>query len=192
MAKQEFQTVEELIKNIQENRTQTSANAKDEVRVAQAMLNDPSYKVDIYSKKGIQGQYCPYEDVRAMCSSVIKDTTKISQAEADGLIKDYQFDRAEAQSMVNFSKEFINTYIQTGRKLPLGGRERSNVQLAIKTKEAKIASFPAATSVDSDGNKVYSTSQGKFVPEHDTIKVYSSCPAWLQNRGVKPSGLFFV
>ena len=186
MAKQEFQTVEELIKNIQENRTQTSANAKDEVRVAQAMLNDPSYKVDIYSKKGIQGQYCPYEDVRAMCSSVIKDTTKISQAEADGLIKDYQFDRAEAQSMVNFSKEFINTYIQTGRKLPLGGREKSNVQLALKVKEAKISSFPMATSVDANGNKVYTTGTGKQVPEHNTIKVFSSCPSWLQNKEDNP------
>ena len=178
----EVVSVKDLIKNIAETRTQTAANAKDEVRVAQAMLNDPDYKVDIYTKKGIQSQYCPYEETRAMCADIIKDTTKMSAREAEDLSKNYVFDRNTAQTMVNFSKEFVNTYIQTGRKLPLGGRERSNVQLAIKTKEAKIASFPAATSVDSDGNKVYSTSQGKFVPEHDTIKVYSSCPAWLQNK----------
>jgi len=174
--------VQDLIKQIQDTRTQTAANAKDEVRVAQAMLNDPEYKVDIYTKKGIQGQYCPYEETRAMCADIIKDTTKMSQAEAEELSKNYQFDKNTAQTMVNFSKEFVNTYIQTGRKLPLGGRERSNVQLALKTKEAKVATFPSATSVDANGNKIYSTTQGKLVPEHDTVKVFSSCPAWLQDK----------
>ena len=44
--------VNDLIKEINENRTQTSASSKDEVRVMNAMLNDPEFKVDIF-----QGDY---------------------------------------------------------------------------------------------------------------------------------------
>ena len=72
----ETTTVKDLIANIAETRTQVSANSKDELRVAQAMLNDPTYKVDIYTNKGIVGQYCPYDEARRMCASIIKDATK--------------------------------------------------------------------------------------------------------------------
>lgn len=180
MAK-EAMTVKELIADIAETRTQTSANSKDEVRVAQAMLNDPTYKVDIYTKKGVVGQYCPYEESRAMCAAIIKDTTKVSSKEAEELAGNYQFSKSDAQSMVNFSKEFINTYTQTGRKLPLGGRERSNVALQLKVKEAKMSSFPSVA-VDAEGNKIYTSTQGKMIPEHETLKVSSSCPAWLKDK----------
>ena len=178
MAK-EVTTVKALIKEIAETRTQSSANAKDEVRVAQAMLNDPSYKVDVYSKKGVIGQYCPYDESRAMCASIIKDTTKVSTKEAEELASCYQFSKNDAQTMINFGKEFINTYTQTGRKLPLGGRAKSNVALQLKQKEAKMSSFPSVT-VDAAGNKVYSTSQGKMVPAHNTLKVSGGAPLWLR------------
>lgn len=175
-------TVRELIKDIQEHRTQTSANAKDELRVAMAMLNDPTYVVDVYSKNGVVGQYCPYREVRDMCANIIKDTTKMSAKEATELAEGYQFDRAAAQTMINFSKEYVNTYVETGRKLPLGGRSKSNVQLAIKTKEAKLNSFPTATSVDANGNKVYTHGIGKMSPEHNTIKVYNGSLPWLKTE----------
>ena len=35
--------------------------------------------------------------------------------------------------MINISKQFIHTYLETGRKLPLGGREKSNISLVNKT-----------------------------------------------------------
>ena len=181
MAK-EVTTVKELIKEITTTRTQTSANSKDEVRVAQAMLNDPSYVVDIYAKNGVVGQYCPYTEMRQVTAAIIKDTTKITAKEAEELAGKYQFGKAEAQSMVNFSKEFINTYIETGRKLPLGGRARSNVQLAKKVKESRPASFPAATSIDANGEKVYTTQSNGMSPEFDTIRVYGSAPKWLKDQ----------
>ncbi len=116
-----------------------------------------------------------------MCASIIKDTTKMSAKEATELANNYQFDKSTTQAMINFSKEYINTYIETGRKLPLGAREKSNVQLAIKTKESRINSFPTATSVDADGNKVYTQSTGKMTPEHNTIKVYNGALPWLKS-----------
>ena len=181
MAK-EITTVKELIADIAENRTQKSANAKDEVRVAQAMLNDPTYVVDIYAKDGVVGQYCPYTERRQVAANIIKDGAKVSAREAEEIAGKYQFGKAEAQSMVNFSKEFINTYIETGRKLPLGGRARSNVQLAKKTKESKPATFPAATSINSNGEKVYTTQSNGMSPEFDTIRVFGSAPKWLKEK----------
>ena len=47
--------VRELVNEINETRTQTSASAKDEVRVMQAMLNDDSFVVDVYGNKGVKG-----------------------------------------------------------------------------------------------------------------------------------------
>ncbi len=181
MAK-EFSTVKELINNIAETRTQTSANTKDEIKVAQAMLNDPTYVVDVYSKNGVSGQYSPYADTRAMIADIIKDATRVSAREADELARNYQFTKNGAQTMVNFSKEFINTYLQTGRKLPLGAREKSNCSLVKKVKEAKVSTFPVATSVDANGNKVYTSSPAGMTPAYETIKVTGSCPSYLKNQ----------
>ncbi len=173
-------TVVELINTISSTRTQTSANAKDENRVALAMLNDPTYVVDIYNKNGISGQYSPYAETRSMVADIIKDTTKVSSAEAQELANNYQFNKNGAQTMINFGKEFVNTYVQTGRKLPLGCREKSNVSLSKKTKEAKVNSFPVPTAVDANGEKTYVTTAG-MTPAYETLKVSGSCPAHLKN-----------
>ena len=177
----ETTTVKDLIANIAETRTQVSANSKDELRVAQAMLNDPTYKVDIYTNKGVVGQYCPYDEARRMCASIIKDTTRMSAKEAEELAYNYKFDKASAQTMVNFGKEFINTYVKTGRKLPLGGRERCNAILQLKTKEARMVSVPSV-SVNEDGGTVIHHGAGgtKMVPEHDVIKATGGVPKWIK------------
>ena len=175
----EYTTVRELINEISTTRTQTSANAKDEIRVALAMLNDPTYVVDVYNKNGVSYSYCPYDDARSMIADIIKDATKVSADEAAELAYGYQFTKSGAQTMISFSKEYINTYLQTGRKLPLGCRERSNCALVKKEKEAKVNSFPVPTAVDGNGNKTYNTS-ASMTPAYDTIKVIGSCPAHLK------------
>ena len=45
----------------------------------------------------------------------------MSKTETDGLMDNYEFKNQEANAMIGLSKEFINTYLNTGRKLPLGG-----------------------------------------------------------------------
>ena len=177
----EVATVKELIKLIADTRTQTSANAKDENRVAVAMLNDPTFSVDVYKKDGIVGTYSPYEDARIMVAGIIKDTAKISDSEATKLASEYQFGKSEAQTMINFGKEFINTYLETGRKLPLGCREKSNCSLVRHVKEARTNSFPVPTGVDASGNKTYGTTTGT-TPEYNTIKVSGACPTHLKNK----------
>ena len=174
-------TVKELIKEINETRTQTSASAKDETRVMRTMLNDPTFKVDVYGKSGVEGVYCPYEESRTMIGNIIRDTTKISGKEAMELANNYEFGKQESNIMVGLSKEFVNTYLQTGRKLPFGGRADSNISISRKVKEAKVISSPKKVGVNDDGTDKYeSVSDGSVTPAHGSIKVYSSCPPWLK------------
>lgn len=175
-------TVKELIKEINETKTQISASAKDEVRVMKAMLNDPTFKVDIYGNSGVEGQYCPYDEARMMVANIIKDTTKISSKEAADLANSYEFGKQEANIMIGISKEFINTYIETGRKLPLGGRETSNISIAKKVKEERTNSFPKKVGVNDDGTDRYETVSEGVIPAHGSLKVYSSAPSWLTNK----------
>ena len=154
--------VRELVNEINETRTQTSASAKDEARVMQAMLNDDSFVVDVYGNKGVKGQYCPYEESRTMIANIIKSTTKINAKEAEDLANAYEFGKQESTIMVGLSKEFVNTYTETGRKLPLGGREHSNISIAKKVKPEKASD------------------SGKVTPSHNGLKVYSGCPSWLK------------
>ena len=184
MVTKDAMTVKDVIANIAETRTQTSANSKDENRVALAMLNDPTYVVDIYNKEGIVGQYSPYAETRDMISNIIKDTAKISEGEAKKLAENYQFDKKNSQAMINFGKEFVLTYLQTGRKLPMGCREKSNCSLIKITKDARTSSFPVPNGVDANGEKIYTTTTGT-TPAYESIRVSGACPAHLKNKAKK-------
>ena len=176
-------TVEELIKEINETRTQTSASAKDETRVMRTMLNDPTFKVDVYGKSGVEGVYCPYEESRTMIANIIRDTTKISGKEAMELSQSYEFGKQESNIMIGISKEFIKTYLETGRKLPLGGRENSNISIAKKIKKERVGGFPQKVGVNSDGtDKFVNSGSETTIPAHGSIKVYSQCPSWVKDR----------
>lgn len=174
--------VRALVDEINNTRTQTSANTKDENRVMRAMLNDPTFKVDIWGRNGIEGQYCPYEEARTLVANILKDTAKISTTEANDLASHYEFGKQESNIMIGISKEFLNTYIETGRKLPLGGREASNISIAKKVKESRSNSFPRKIGVNEDGTDKYETVTEGDIPTHGSLKVYSSAPSWLNNK----------
>lgn len=168
--------VTELLKDIEVNLSQRSASAKDETRVMQAMLNDPDYKVGEYTKAGKVGEYCPRESAQAVVKSIIQNGAKVSSAEANSIAQGYQFSKSEAENMCDISKEFINTYVQCGRKLPLGGRENMNVSLAIKRVPAQDKKLP---------NKGISGATNKDIikiPAHNTIKSQGGCPKWLRKK----------
>ena len=175
----EVMSVKEIIQSISKNRTQTSANSKDEIRVAQAMMNDPTFSVDVYGKEGKIATFSPYAAMHDFAATVIQNATKITEPEAKRLVEDYQFGKDEATDIVNFSKEFINTYLDTGRKLPLGCREKSNCSLIRVVKEAKVNSYPVPNGIDANGEKTYTTATG-ITPEYHTIKVSGACPAHLK------------
>ena len=172
--------VREILDEIKKNLSQESSSAKDEERVMQAMLNDKEYVVGVYGNAGKVGEYSPSADARKLATSIIQSTTKISAAEAEKLADEHTFTKSEANSMIGISKEFVNTYVQTGRKLPLGGRETSNVKLIIKHEEEKVKRYPKKVGVNEDGSARYDKEATTIIPAHDSIRVQGSCPVWLK------------
>ena len=169
-------TVLALIKDVQDNLTNASASHKDEVRIMQAFLNDTSYEVGVYDKTGKVGTVAPAKEFRSVISNAIVATTKISKEEADSLVAGYEAKKSDAESMLTVSKEFLNTYLQTNRKIGLGGREKSNVSLI---KKETTRSYPKQVGVDAAGKPIYEKAEVKVSP-YDSIKVSSPCPAWIK------------
>ena len=172
-------TVQNLVKEIKDGLSQTSSSTKDEIRVMQAMLNDTEYEVGVYGNTGLKETYNPAKDFRGMLSGVVASTTKISKEEAAALVNDHEVSKSEATTMVNVSKEFVNTYIATGRKLPFGGREKSNIAISGKEVEETTKTYPKKVGVNEDGTGRYESGERK-VPAHFTAKVYGSCPDWVK------------
>lgn len=171
--------VTDLTKEIKDNLSQTSSSRKDEVKVMQAMLNDTSYEVGVYDASGLKETYNPAKDFKTMASSIISSTTKISKDESEKLMSDYEVSKSEASSMVDISKEFVNTYLTTGRKLPFGGRETSSFALSQKHVEKSVKHPPKKVGVNEDGTDRYELGT-KVIPEHDSVRVYASCPDWVK------------
>lgn len=171
--------VNDLLNEIKTSLKQKNASQKDEVRVMQSMLNDDTYKVGLYNKSGETGQYCPAEDYRSMVSSIISSTTKISKDEASALAKEHEASKQEAATMVNISKQFTLTYLETGRKYPLGGREKTNFALSLKDVPERVKPCPQKVGIDDNGQDIYETTE-KTTPAHLGLKAYSSCPEWLK------------
>lgn len=167
-----METVYQVISEIKDNLKQKSASQKDENRVMRAMLNDPSYSVGVYSREGKVGEYCPFEDTRKMIGNIVSSTTKITFNEAKSLADSYEFTKSDANTMINISKEFMNTYLQTGRKLPLGGREKMDTKLELKHVDEKEKSVPSKSE---DKERQFVT-----IPMHDEVKAKGSCPSWLK------------
>ena len=169
--------VSDLLAEIQENHKQVSASQRDEVRVMQAMLNDTSYEIGVYNKSGKIGDYCPAKDFKSMQTSIVSSVTKISKDEAAKLVENYEATKADATSMVSISKEFINTYLSSGRKLPLGGREKSNFALSEKVVPRTEKTYQRRVLADGEVNWEPGK---KTIPEHKGLKARSSCPSWVK------------
>jgi hypothetical protein len=174
-----MENVKDLIKDIHDNLKQASASSKDEVKVMKAMLNDKDFTVDIYGKDGKVGEYNPSSEVRSAIGGIIASTTKITKTEAEGMIGNYEFKNSEAEAFVNLSKEYVNTYLDTGRKLSLGSRKESDISLLRKEEKEGYVSYPKKIG-EKDGVAIYD--KGKtFVPAHKGIKVISPCPEHLRS-----------
>ena len=117
-------TVLALIKDVQDNLTNASASHKDEVRIMQAFLNDTSYEVGVYDKTGKVGTVAPAKEFRSVISNAIVATTKSAKKKLIPWLLVMKLKKSDAESMLTVSKEFLNTYLQTNRKIGLGGREK--------------------------------------------------------------------
>jgi len=166
-----MENAKQIIAEVTDNVSQKSASRKDEITVMRAIMNDPEFSVEVYDKGGKVEDYYPSRDLRKMVSNVVSATTKVPAKEASELVNNYEFTKADAAAMVGLSKEFINTYLHTGRKLPLGGRKNSNIELMWKEIGDRTAGIPTK-----DGDKRSET----FIPAHGGIKVSNPCPSWVK------------
>lgn len=169
-----MEDAKKTIQEIKDSVKQRSASRKDEITVMKAIMNDPEYKVDTYDKDGQVEEYYPAKEFRRVVSNAVAATTKIPAKEAAELVNSYEFSKSDAAAMVNMSKEFIHSYLQTGRKLPIGGRITSNVELVWKQFAERTAGVPARPGETSRSSTV--------IPAHEGIKVSNPCPSWVQNK----------
>ena len=170
--------VADLMKEIQDTHKQVSSSQKDEIRIMQAMLNDVSYEVGVYGKQGKVGVYAPAKEFKQMQANIVSSVTKISKEEAKTLVDNYEVTKNDANTMVGISKEFFNTYLNTGRKLSLGGREKSNYSLAAKDIPKTDKTYQRRV-VGENGDVTWQPGR-KTIPEHKGLKARSSCPAWVK------------
>ena len=169
--------VNDLINDIRNNLTQKSASTRDEVAVMRAMLNDRDFNVTYYNNDGSTEQHCPAKEFRKMTSGIVASATHISQSEAEALVDGYDCKKSDAETMVGISKDFINTTLRTGRKMNLGGTEKSNISIQLKEIPESTKRFPMKTGVNDDGSVRYENGVST-IPAHEGLKVTSPCPNW--------------
>lgn len=160
-----------LTEEIKQGLNQVSSSQKDEQRYMRTMLNDREYVADQYSRGELVGQICPADEARQMLAIGIAATTKIPQSEARELADQHEFKNQEAINMINISKSFVNGFVETGRKLPLGGR--MDVALSQKHVEEAVRPYPKRVGYDENGKAIYGKGEAP-VPAHDTMRVHSA------------------
>lgn len=170
----EMEDAKKVIQEIKDSVQQHSASRKDEITVMKAMMNDPNYKVEAYDKNGNVEDYYPAKEFRRIVSNAVAATTRIPNKEAVELVSNYEFSKSDAAALVGMSKEFVHSYLQTGRKLPIGGRVTSNVELVWKHFEERTAGVPARAG-ETDRSHT-------LIPAHDGIKVSNPCPPWVTTK----------
>ena len=176
-----MEKVQELVNEIKSTISQKTSSNKDEVKIMRAMMNDTEYKVGVYAKNGMIGEYCPADSAREMAASILHGAAGLTEKESTVLANNYTFGKSEAKCVVELSKEFINTYMHTGRKIALGGRATSDISIGIKEIESSERPFPKVVGIGDDGKKIYGRGVTK-VGAYDSIKVYSPCPAWIKEN----------
>lgn len=136
-------TTDNLIKEIIENTSQTAVNRIDEVRVMQSMLNDKDFKVAVYDKKkGFIGSRSPRDTAIDLTVDTLSGVTGMSSKEARTLAEEYEFTKKDAQRFVDISKDFIGTYMQSGRKIGIVNEPRGEISIGLKYIEEHDKSVP--------------------------------------------------
>lgn len=138
------QTMKELMKEIKEvTKKQKSASKVDEIRVMRTMLNDPDFTVSVFDKnKGLIGTRCPREEAVKFASSICTSITGIDSKSASELAANYEFTKKDAIFMIENSRDFTSTYLETGRKLPIVQNEKSQAELLVREVPAKEKNVP--------------------------------------------------
>ena len=160
-------TMNELMGEIKEaTQKQKSASRVDEIRVMKTMLNDPDFTISIYDKnKGLIGQKCPHEDAVKFLTGTTAAITGLDTKSASELVSKYEFTKKDAIFMVENCRDFVQTYLSTGRKLPIAQTEDSEASLfyrAVPSKEKIVPGAQKTTTVPSYNKVICKSRSPKY------------------------------
>lgn len=126
-------STDKLIKSIVEKTSQTAVNRSDEVEVMQSMLNDREFNVAMFDRnKGYVGSRSPRNEAIQLAVDTLSGVTGMSENEAKTLTDNYEFTKKDAQHFINIGKDFIGTYLQTGRKTTIISEPRIEATVSLK------------------------------------------------------------
>jgi len=136
--------LETIIEEIKTSAKQISINKVDEVKVMKSMLNDKKYKIGIFDKnEGYIGDKCPAEEATNFIASVIQGATGLDGKDSRHLAENYEFTKKDAVFMVNNAKDFIETYMRTGRKMNIIQNGAGEASIYAKDIPAGTKNIPA-------------------------------------------------
>lgn len=126
--------LDKLINSIRNSTTQLGANRIDEVSVMTCMLNDKDFRVGIYDKSdGYIGSRCPANEATMFVKNIIQNATGLDSKDSLHLAESYKFTKKDATFMLSNMRDFMDTYMRTGRKFNILQNESS--EASIYTKE---------------------------------------------------------
>lgn len=139
--KSEMEQLIEEIKKVTE--TQTSINKADELRVMTTMLNDPEFSIGVYDKKlGYIGQRSPHEEAVKFVGDIIQRATGLEKKDSQHLASELEFTKRDANFLINNMKDFITTYVSTGRKINMIQSDSTEANLYTKNMAASTKTIP--------------------------------------------------
>ena len=164
------ETLNDILVQITEaSKKQRSQNRSDEIKVQRAMLNDPTFKIGIYDKKeGLIGERCPREEAVQFITDISSSITGLDRPTTEKLAENYEFTKKDAQFFINMNKDFISTYLRTGRKLGLIQTEDCEASVLYRSTASREKIIPGK-----DGIKT------TVVPSYTKLISKSKAPKYL-------------
>jgi len=145
MAETNKSTLSEMIAEIKANTKQVAINRNDEVRVMKEMLNDPNFNVSIYEKStGYVGQRCPREEATGFVKNIIQATTGLDARDSKHLADNYEFTKRDATFLLTNMRDFMSTYLSTGRKINIVQSANAEANLFARDVKPLVKTIPAS------------------------------------------------
>jgi hypothetical protein len=167
----EPETMEELISEIRKiTKNQKAQSISDQVRVQQMLLNDPNYEVSIYDKsKGRIGSRNVHDEAIRFIADTTAAITGLDKQSARECAKSYKFTKKDANFFLNMTHDFMQTYLDTGRKLNI-----------IQTEDSEASIFYRQIGVR---EKVIPSKNGSVkIPGYKKVIVRSKAPKYMNKE----------
>ena len=140
----EPKNMNELMAQIQEvTAKQKSQSISDQIRVQQMLLNDKDYEVGIYDRnKGRVGTRNVHAEAVNFVADVSSAITGLDRKSAQELAENYHFTKKDASFFQNMQHDFVQVYMQTGRKLNIVQSEDCEASIFCRAVESREKTIP--------------------------------------------------